>query len=74
MTIMTDGNPFFDGRFDKKNWDGNPEIWRLESGAIVGESTREKTVRYDLHHLEGAANPGNFELERRTHQTGRRRH
>src|SRR5574342_775199 len=31
----------FDGR-SLKDWDGNPEVWRLEDGAIIGESTREK--------------------------------
>jgi hypothetical protein len=31
----------FDGA-TLKDWDGNPEFWRLENGAIVGESTREK--------------------------------
>ena len=25
-----------------RNWDGNIDIWRLENGAMVGESTREK--------------------------------
>jgi Domain of Unknown Function (DUF1080) len=28
----------FDGK-DLKNWDGNPKFWRVEDGAIVGEST-----------------------------------
>src|SRR5881396_2119027 len=31
----------FDGA-SLKDWDGNLDIWRLENGAIVGESTREK--------------------------------
>jgi hypothetical protein len=31
----------FDGT-TLKNWDGNLDIWRLENGTIVGESTREK--------------------------------
>jgi len=30
----------FDGSL--KDWDGNPEIWKLEGGAIVGTSTPEK--------------------------------
>ena len=28
----------FDGK-DLKDWDGNPKFWRVEDGAIVGEST-----------------------------------
>jgi len=33
----------FDG-VSLKNWDGDPAIWRVEKGAIVGESTKEKPV------------------------------
>jgi 3-keto-disaccharide hydrolase len=33
----------FDG-VSLKNWDGDPTIWRVEKGAIVGESTKEKPV------------------------------
>ena len=30
--------PLFDGK-SLKGWDGNPKFWRVENGAIVGEST-----------------------------------
>ena len=30
--------PLFDG-VSLKGWDGNPKFWRVEDGAIVGEST-----------------------------------
>src|SRR5580700_5439483 len=30
----------FDG-VSLKGWDGNPKFWRVEDGAIVGESTRK---------------------------------
>ena len=30
--------PIFNGK-DLKDWDGNPRFWRVEQGAIVGEST-----------------------------------
>ena len=30
----------FDGTL--KDWDGSPEVWRAEDGAVVGESTAEK--------------------------------
>jgi hypothetical protein len=33
----------FDGT-SLKNWDGDPAVWHLENGAIVGESTKEKPV------------------------------
>src|SRR5829696_6530877 len=31
----------FDGK-SLDGWDGNPKFWRVEDGAIVGESTRER--------------------------------
>src|ERR1700733_8554992 len=33
----------FDGT-TLRNWDGDPAIWRVEDGAIVGESTKERPV------------------------------
>ena len=33
----------FDGA-SLKNWDGDPAVWHVEGGAIVGESTKEKPV------------------------------
>jgi len=33
----------FDG-VSLKNWDGDPKVWRVEDGAIVGESTKEKPI------------------------------
>lgn len=35
--------PLFDGA-TLKNWDGDPAVWKVEDGAIVGESTKEKPV------------------------------
>jgi hypothetical protein len=32
--------PLFDGK-SLKGWDGNPKFWRVEDGAIVGESTQQ---------------------------------
>jgi len=35
--------PIFDG-VSLKDWVGDPAVWRVEKGAIVGESTKEKPV------------------------------
>ena len=35
--------PIFDGK-TLAGWDGRPGVWRVEDGAIVGESTREKNA------------------------------
>ena len=40
----------FDGK-TLTNWDGNPEVWKVEDGAIVAEHWPERRVGYDLHHL-----------------------
>ena len=37
----------FDG-VSLKGWDGNPKFWRVEDGAIVGESTAAEPERQQL--------------------------
>jgi hypothetical protein len=51
----------FDGS-SLKNWEGNPEIWKLEGGAIVGVSTPEKPSGTTYIIWKGGA-PANFELK-----------
>ena len=51
----------FDGT-SLKNWEGNPDIWRLENGAITGTSTPEKPSGTTYIIWEGGK-PGNFELK-----------
>ena len=34
----------FDGK-TLENWDGNPDFWRVEDGAIVGQTTAEKPTK-----------------------------
>ena len=40
----------FDGK-TLTNWDGNPEVWKVEDGAIIAESWPERRVGGTLHHL-----------------------
>ena len=40
----------FDGK-TLNNWDGNPEVWKVEDGAIVAEHWPERRVGDHLHHL-----------------------
>ena len=51
----------FDG-VSLKNWDGDPAIWRLENGAIVGTSTPEKPSGTTYIIWKGGE-PKNFELK-----------
>lgn len=51
----------FDGE-TLQGWDGNKDIWRVESGAIVAESTCEKPVGTTYLIWQGGE-PGDFELK-----------
>ena len=45
------------------NWDGDPAFWRVEAGAIVGESTAEKPVTENTFLIYRGSEPDNFELK-----------
>ena len=51
----------FDGT-SLKNWEGNPEVWRLENGAIIGTSTADKPSGTTYIIWKGGE-PKNFELK-----------
>ena len=36
--------PIFDGK-SLQGWDGDPRFWRVEDGAIVGQTTKENPAR-----------------------------
>lgn len=42
----------FDGR-TLKGWDGDPSVWRVEDGALVGESTNAKPVDHSYISFHG---------------------
>ena len=50
----------FDGR-SLEGWDGSPDHWRVEGGAIVGESTREKPATENTFLVWRGGEPGDFE-------------
>ena len=51
----------FDGTM--KNWDGNPEFWRVENGVIIGESTKEKPLKMNTFLIYRGGEPADFELK-----------
>lgn len=51
----------FDGA-TLKGWDGSPDVWRVENGAIVGESSPEKPAGTTYIIWQGGE-PKNFELK-----------
>ncbi len=56
----------FESIFDGKtlnNWDGDPTFWRVENGALVGESTPEKPVKPNTFVIWRGGAPRDFELK-----------
>jgi hypothetical protein len=53
--------PIFDGK-TMDGWDGDPTFWRVENGALVGETTKEKQPAQNTFLIWRKGEPGNFEL------------
>jgi hypothetical protein len=55
-------------------WEGNPDLWRVEDGCIVGETTKEKKIRNNTFLVWKDGKPGDFDLrfqyKLRNHNTG----
>ena len=45
------------------NWDGDPGFWRVEGGAIVGETTADKPLSENTFLIYRGSEPDNFELK-----------
>jgi hypothetical protein len=54
--------PIFDGK-TLKGWDGDPAFWKVENGAIVGESTPQNPVKENTFIIWRGGEPGDFELK-----------
>jgi type 1 glutamine amidotransferase len=52
----------FDGRTLDK-WDGNPDFWRVEDGAITGQTTAEKPTKGNTFIIWRGGETGDFELK-----------
>ncbi len=45
--IAQDGfKPLFNGK-DLSGWDGNPELWKVENGEIIGTTTGPEQLKYN---------------------------
>ena len=51
----------FDGK-SLENWDGNVEFWRVEDGAITGQTTSEKPTKGNTFIVYRGGEFGDFEL------------
>ncbi len=38
--------PIFNGK-DLSGWDGNPELWKVENGEIIGTTTGPEQLKYN---------------------------
>jgi hypothetical protein len=59
----------FDGR-SLAGWDGDPQFWRVENGAMVGESTPERVVKPNTFIIWRGGEPADFELKLEFRITG----
>jgi type 1 glutamine amidotransferase len=53
--------PIFDGK-TLTNWDGNPDFWRVEDGAITGQTTADKPTKGNTFIIYRGGDVGDFEL------------
>ena len=61
--------PLFNGK-DLTGWDGNPELWRVENGEIVGHTTGAEQLAYNQFLIWRGEKVKNFELKAKIRQTG----
>ena len=59
----------FDGK-SLANWDCDSAFWRVENGAITGESTKAHQPPYNIFCIWKGAQPGDFELKLQYRLTG----
>jgi hypothetical protein len=52
----------FDGK-TLNGWDGNPDLWRVEEGAITGETTKEHLIKSNTFLIWRGGKPADFELK-----------
>jgi hypothetical protein len=54
--------PIFDGK-SLEGWVGDPEFWRVEDGAITGQTTKEKPAKSNTFLVWRDGRPADFELK-----------
>jgi Domain of Unknown Function (DUF1080) len=63
--VLTDTDegfhPLFDGTL--RNWDGDPQYWRVENNILIGEVTPKNLLKQNSFLIYRAATPKDFELK-----------
>ncbi len=62
---LVDSNEDFQAIFDGtlKNWDGDPQYWRVENGILVGEVTPDNLLKQNSFLIWRGGAPKDFELK-----------
>jgi hypothetical protein len=55
-------SPLFDGK-SLQGWNADPNVWRVEDGVIVGQTTAEKTIKTNTFLIWSGGKPADFELK-----------
>lgn len=61
--------PLFDGK-TMNGWDGDPKFWRVEDGALVGQTTVENQPKQNTFLIWRGGSPADFELKLEFRLTG----
>jgi hypothetical protein len=61
--------PIFDGK-TMTGWDGDPLFWRVENGALVGETLTDRQPKQNTFLIWRGGSPANFELKVKYKLTG----
>src|ERR1041385_5351689 len=59
--FAADGESIFNGK-DLSGWDGNPKLWSVKDGAIVGQTTAENSINVNTFLIWTNGAPADFEL------------
>ncbi|MCA9036565.1 MAG: DUF1080 domain-containing protein [Planctomycetaceae bacterium] len=60
--VADEWQTIFDGK-TLEGWDGNPKLWRVEDGAITGQTTAENKISKNQFLIWRGGEVDNFELE-----------
>jgi hypothetical protein len=66
MPVVTDDESGFEQIFDGKSlsgWEGDPQYWRVENGALVGEVTATNLLKQNSFIIWRGGEPRDFELK-----------
>jgi len=69
LVAAQSSTPIFDGK-TLKGWDGDPAFWRVENGAIVGETKLGAIPKQNTFLIWRDGSPADFELEAEYRLTG----